>query len=530
MASTTVEDVLFPGIDVQVEGVSDSSGILAVEAMSTARPGRCPNCHKQGRRVHSTYQRALDERPLGSRRVIIRLRVRRYFCDRKSCSRTMFVEQVPGLSTRYRRSSTGLADWLRLIAIELGGRPAARLCRRLRLSAGRTRLLRLLTAPTVPDRAPRVLGVDEFAFRKGCTYGTVLVDVEAGRVVDVLPDRTSETFAAWLTEHPGAEIICRDRASAYTKAVRESAPDALEVADRWHLLQNLSAAVEKTCHQHRDCLRKRAEEEKVTEVPEPPPMLLPPAELPRTQIIERTRHRYEDIHRLLEKRWTISAIARRLNLDRKTARRFRDTDLDQLASARERRPNGVLEPFKAYLNARFTETQGQVSGTRLFLEIQARGYRGSRQVVRKHLTALRAGTAEPVRVDIPSPRKITSWIMRPRETLTESQDERLLQVRLACPDIARACDLARAFADLARHRRGYLLLEWIRQAEQDAPKPMKGFAGFLRQDLAAVTAGLTLPWSSGVVEGHVNRVKTLKRAMYGRASFELLRSRILTQP
>ncbi|TQE31425.1 transposase [Streptomyces ipomoeae] len=124
---------------------------------------------------------------------------------------------------------------------------------------------------------------------------------------------------------------------------------------------------------------------------------------------------------------------------------------------------------------------------------------------------------------------ITSWIMRPRDTLTESQDQRLLQVRLACPGITRVCDLARAFADLVRHRRGYLLLEWIREAELDAPKPMRGFAGFLRQDLDAVTAGLTLPWSSGVVEGHVNRVKTLKRAMYGRASFELLRTRILTQ-
>lgn len=227
----------------------------------------------------------------------------------------------------------------------------------------------------------------------------------------------------------------------------------------------------------------------------------------------------------------ISAIGRRLNLDRKTVRRFRDTDLDELlASARDRRPNGVLEPFKAYLNARFTETRGQASGTRLFQEIHDRGYRGSRQVVRKHLAALRAGTAEPVRADIPSPRKITSWIMRPRDTLTDSQDKRLLEVRFVCPDITRACDLARAFADLVRHRRGYLLLEWIRQAEQDAPKPMQGFASFLRQDLDAVTAGLTLPWSSGVVEGHVNRVKTLKRAMYGRASFELLRTRILTQP
>ncbi len=215
---------MFSGLDVRVERVSDASDVLVGEAVSTACPGRCPDCRKQARRVHSTCQRALDEWPLGSRRVVVRLRVRRYFCDRRSCSRTTFVEQVPGLSARYRRSSTGLSDWLRSIAVELGGRPAVRLCRRLRLAAGRTRLLRLLTGPAVADRAPRVLGVDEFAFRKGCTYGTVLVDVGAGRIVDVLPDRTSETFAAWLTGHPGAESICRDRASACTRAVRVAAP------------------------------------------------------------------------------------------------------------------------------------------------------------------------------------------------------------------------------------------------------------------------------------------------------------------
>ncbi|MFF8848160.1 transposase [Streptomyces sp. NPDC015127] len=284
-------------------------------------------------------------------------------------------------------------------------------------------------------------------------------------------------------------------------------------------------------HQHRACLRKRADEE-TGSLPEAPPLMeLPMHELPRTQIIERIRHRHADVQRLVAAGWTISAIARRLNLDRKTVRRFRDTDLDQLlASAHERRPAGVLEPFKPYLNTRFTESLGQVSGSRLFLEIRERGHRGSRQVVRKHLAALRAGNAEPVRAHIPSPRKITGWIMRPRETLTDEQQERLLEVRLACPNITRARDLARAFTDLVRNRRGTFLLERIRQAEQDAPKPMRGFAGFLRQDLDAVTAGLTLHWSSGVVEGHVNRVKTLKRAMYGRASFTLLRTRILTQP
>ncbi|MCA6091049.1 ISL3 family transposase [Streptomyces sp. SCA3-4] len=354
---------------------------------------RCPRAGRAGARTAGTVPAGCtahtsDGSP-NDQRVVVRLRVRRYFCDRRNCSRKAFAEQVDGLTERYRRSSIGLKGWLRTIAAELGGRADERLCQRLRPAAGRTRLLDLLEAPPVPDRAPRVLGVDEFAFRKGPTYGTILVDVEAGQVVDVLPDRTSETFAARLRKHPGAEIICRDRATAYTREVKEAAPGALEVAGRWHLPQNLPAAVEKTC---------------------------------------------------------------------------------------------------------------------------------------------REGTAEPIRTDIPKLRKITSWIMRPHERLTESQEERLRQVRLACPDIARACDLARTFADLVRHQCRHFLGEWIHQAEQDAPKPMSGFAGFLRHDLDAVTAGLTVPWSSGVVEGHVNRVKTLKRAMYGRPSFRLLRTRVLVRP
>ncbi|MFD9902827.1 transposase [Streptomyces sp. NPDC059063] len=205
-------------------------------------------------------------------------------------------------------------------------------------------MLGLLRAPPVPDRAPRVLGVDDFAFRWSRTYGTVFIDGESSTVIDLLPYRTSETLVAWLTAHPGTEIVCRDRDSGYSRAVKEAAPRAREVADRWHLLQNPAAAVPKTCHQHRSCLHKRADTE-TARIPLQPPLIeLPPLELPRTQMIERTRHRYEDIHRLMDAGWTVSAVTRRLHLDRKTVRRFRDTDLDQLlATARIRRPAGVLK-------------------------------------------------------------------------------------------------------------------------------------------------------------------------------------------
>ncbi|MEU0399423.1 transposase [Streptomyces sp. NPDC006197] len=325
---------------------------------------------------------------------------------------------------------------------------------------------------------------------------------------------------------PGGALYRPDRTTAYTWAIKEAAPDAVEVADRWPLLQNLAAAVEETCHQHRFCLRKHAEQEEPT--PEHPVIDLPVPALPRTPLVERTRARYADVHRLLEQKWTISAIARHLGLDRKTVRRFKTTPLDELlASAKDFgiHKARLLEPSKPYLNSRLTA--GSTSGTRLFHEIRERGYTGSIQVVRRrHLAKLREGTVEPVRAGIPSPRRITSWIMRPRETLTDQEVEKLLDVRVACPDIARACDLARCFRDLLVSRRGGLLPDWIRQAEQDAPTPVRSFAGFLRQDLDAVTAGLTLEWSSDKVEGNVNRIKTIKRAMYGRASFRLLRIRI----
>ncbi|MDX2916393.1 ISL3 family transposase, partial [Streptomyces griseiscabiei] len=492
---------------------------------SCGRPPPCPDCGCPGRRVHSRYVRRIAERPAAGRPLAISLSVRRFFCDRPECRRRTFVEQVSELSERYRRHSVGLRRWMQAIATFLGGRPGERLCQALQLPTGRTYLLGLLTAPAVPERSPRVLGVDEFAFRKGWRYGTVLVDIEAAQVVDVLPDRDAVTFAAWLREHPGAEIICRDRASAYSKAVRDAAPGAQEVADRWHLLHNLSSAVEKTCHQHRPCLRKQAEADqdaKPRRIINP----LPPPTLPPTKMAVRTVDRYSDIHRLLAQGHTISEIARRLHLDRKTVRHFRDTGLDELlASARCGRPKGVLEPFTAYLTERFTD--GVTSPTDLFREIRQRGYQGSDLPVRRYVAGLKTGTVEPARGAIPSPRKITTWIMVPRSALKHQEEDELLKVRLACPDIARACDLAWTFHDLVQHRRGHRLLEWVRQAEHDAPAPVLSFAQSLCLDLDAVTAGLTLPWSSGIVEGHVNRIKTIKRTMYGRASFRLLRTRIL---
>ncbi|WP_406730124.1 transposase [Streptomyces sp. NBC_01794] len=287
--------------------------------------------------------------------------------------------------------------------------------------------------------------------------------------------------------------------------------------------------VEKTCHQHRGCLRKQAQARASGDAVVPETWVPDqPSVLPRTAIVARTVDRHADILDLVDKGWTISAIARRLGMDRKTVRHFRDSDLAVLiGSARDRRP-GLLTPFHPYLQARFVN--GCTDATRLFREVRERGFGGTVQTVRRYVATLRNGTAVPAPVPIPSPREITSWIMRRRESLSEADAVRLGEVCLACPDIARAREVAQCFTALVRDRTGHLLPEWLSEIERDAPQPIRRFARFMQFDMDAVTAGLTLQYSSGVVEGHVNRIKTIKRQMYGRASFALLRARILLQP
>ncbi|MFB7504823.1 ISL3 family transposase [Streptomyces broussonetiae] len=510
-----------PGSQVVVHQVGTVEGTLVVDAAGCGPPGLCPDCGRRATRVHSRYWRSLTDMSVAGMETVVRLRVRRFFCDHSGCLRKTFAEQVCGLTERYRRTTPSLRSARRTVAVELGGRPAQRPCRKLLLHGGRTELSSLLTAPPTPQKAPRVLGIDEFTFRKGRTYGTLLVDIETSRPVDVLPDRDTETVAAWLHQHPGAQIVCRDRSMIFTKAVHQAAPQAQEVADRWHLLENLSSAVEKTCRQHRDCLRTHATRRLPLQPSKPP-------RVPKTPLLERVRQHHEDVQALAQAGWTLSAIGRRLGLDRKTVRRYRDNDLDTLLASARDRGAGVLTPYMPYIQTRFTA--GCTVSLQLYREICDLGYTGSRHVVSRYVAQLRDDTAVPATAVIPAARAITSWIMRPRETLSQAETAALDKARLACCDIATACDFARAFTDLTRHRRGHLLMEWIKQAERDAPAPIRGFAGHLRQDLDAVTAGLTLPYSSGAVEGHVNRIKTIKRQMYGRASFSLLRARILIRP
>jgi transposase len=365
-----------------------------------------------------------------------------------------------------------------------------------------------------------VLGVDDFALRKGHVYGTILVDIETRRPVDMLPERSAESFRAWLDAHPGVEIICRDRGGCYAEGATGGAPLATQVADRWHLWHNLAEAVERAVARHRSCLQE----------PPPEPEPGPPAEEagppPETGLAARTRTRHAEVHALLARGLTITEIGRTLQLERKTVRRYATAaTADQLIGGTRLSRPGLLGPHQAYLRQRWDE--GVRSTNRLHAELRDRGYRGSLRTLRRLTAQLRHDTAVPTPPPAPSARKVASWILTPPGKLTDTDRAELGQITARCQELTTTRDLVREFADMLCNQRGEHLATWASQAETSPVSELRGFSKGLRKDWAAVTAGLTTPYSSGAVEGHVNRIKMIKRQMYGRAKPDLLRKRVL---
>ena len=361
-----------------------------------------------------------------------------------------------------------------------------------------------------------MLGVDDFALRKGHVYGTVLVDIDTHRPVDVLPERSAESFRAWLDAHPGVEIICRDRGGCYAEGAAEGAPLAIQVADRWHLWHNLAEAVERPVVRHRSCLQEPA--------PEPvPEQATPPQE---QGLAARTRARHAEVHAALARGLNITEISRTLRLERKTVRRYAiAATADQLITGKRLTRPGLLGPHQAYLRGRWDE--GVRSTERLYEELRERGYRGSLRTLRRLTSQLRADTAVPAPPPAPAARKVASWILTPPGKLTDADRAVLAEITARCEELKATRGLVRDFADMLCHRHGQHLEAWATQAETSPVSELRGFAKGLRKDWAAVSAGLTVPYSSGPVEGHVNRIKMIKRQMYGRANPDLLRKRVL---
>ncbi len=402
----SITTLLFPLCpDLLLEEITCEGQTLFLTVHSSKKAVACPDCAQESMKIHSRYSRTLADLSLMEYAVVLRVQVRRWCCSNPACARTTFAEPFPGLAGPYARRTNRQASRLCTIAKELGGRPAARESANVQMPVSRHTLLRLLRRAPVPDTpAPRVLGVDDWSIRRGRTYATLLVDLERHRIVEVLPDRESQTLEVWLAAHPSVEVITRDRAGAYAQGARKGAPQAQQITDRFHLLLNLQDALKRLFERKHEQLEhlvmwKPAKEEQAkqshealpTHSSEPlqpisvGPKLSPAHEAQRQLRRERRKQRYDEVIKLHEQGVSQVAIATLLGLDRDTVRHYiKAPSFPEIVRPKR---GSLLDPYKQYLRERWAT--GQCTARSLFAELRARGYQGGATLVSDYLRPLR---------------------------------------------------------------------------------------------------------------------------------------------
>ena len=519
---------LVPG-DLVVDQVQPDPDCLTIITHPRNALASCPACGRASARLHSHYTRTLADLPWQGRRVRITVRTRRWRCAADDCPRRIFTERLTDIALPRARRTGRLDDVQRHLGLALGGKGGTRLAARLGIPASGDTFLRLLRrrAPAEQERSPRVLGVDDWAWRRGQCYGTILVDLERQRVVDLLPDREAATLAGWLRDHPGTEIVARDRAGAYADGVRRGAPGAVQVADRFHLHCNGSEALFRVIERHRSafgCLARTLVQVDAT-LPPPEPLPLSLVEQQHRQRRDARDARFRHVAVLAQDGAGIRAIGRATGLARNTVRSWLRIGAVPTWCRGERAR--ITDPFRPYLNQRLSE--GEHNVTRLWQEMRVLGFSGGAMVVRACVAELRGAPARPrvVRGPVwhpPTPRRTTRLLLLGNDV--SGLDGRFLAAIVeTIPEIGRAVEEARAFAALLRARDPEALGPWLARCRDG---PLRGLVAGLTRDRAAVEAALALPWSTSPVEGQISRLKMIKRAMYGRAKLNLLRARVLT--
>ncbi|MFF0143637.1 ISL3 family transposase [Streptomyces sp. NPDC005227] len=516
---------LFPHLSaLLIEEVERQPGRVVFRTRVRAATAVC-SCGESSARVHGRYIRRLRDVAAGGLGVVIELRVRRFRCENARCPAVTFAEQIAGLTTPHSRYTPLLRGMLTQIGLALAGRAGARVAAAVGISVGRDTLLRMVRAVPEPDIGEvEVLGVDDFAFRKGRHYGTLLIDMATHRPLHLYDGREGQDLADWLRGHPEVKVICRDRSSGYAEGARVGAPQAQQVADRYHLWANLGQAVEKSANAHRSRLAEPAPADAAEQLEEEPAVVQSPNEL---KIVTRLREQHAAAHKLWEQGMSKAAIGRKLDLHQATIRKLINARSADDVVAKSLQRAHIVDPYVGYLHRRWNE--GVRNAAQLHREIQQLGYPGGELAVQRHLRRFRTGRghAPAPGPKPPSVREVTSWIMTHPEHLRDEDADRLHRLRERNAELDRLTSHVRKFAVMMTGRHGDRLENWIADAEQDTLVPLASFARNLRRDFDAVRNGLSLPYSSGAVEGNVNRLKMLKRQMFGRAGLDLLRKRVL---
>ncbi len=529
--------------------IDQAAGRLTLRVLSSQSVSQCPLCSHPSSRIHSRYQRTLADLPWAIFSVIVQLKVRKFFCLNGRCRRRIFTERVPDLVAPWARRTQRLAERLTRVGVALGGAAGARLSFLLGMGVCRNTLLTLVRrAPKPVSTHVKIVGVDDFAFRKRHRYGTVLIDLEKNQPLALLENREAGTLAHWLRAHPGIELITRDRSGAYADGARQGAPNATQVADRFHLLQNVAETLESVFAAHGQAIEAVNEANRQRPIKQPNGSEAVPIPLPRLAAKSQRRaeqrrterlRRFNQVWELHRQGWRGERIAHHLGIGKSTVFRYLRSETFPERKRRSDRGRGLLDPYKAYFRQRWNE--GYRDAKRLMQELIEQGYSGSYATVARYAQRLRraqeqaprrlAGghpppVAEPKQKPLTA-RRATWLVMRRPERREPEHEHHLAQLKAQQVELAEAIELTEAFAALVRHRRPEQLDAWLTQAATCSLAPFRHFAKRLWVDYDAVKAGVTVAWSNGPVEGHINRLKMIKRSMFGRAKLDLLSQRFL---
>lgn len=522
--------------ELEIMAISSTEQELQIHVTSNRRSSVCPRCSIPSFAIHSYYRRKPLELPCTGKTVRLLLSVKKFFCRTATCSQKIFTERLPELIEPSSRLTTRFRTIIQAICAAFNANGGSRLGEQLGIHLSRMTFLHsLLLLPTPPIGNVKAVGIDDFAWKRGKCYGTVIIDLKTHRILDLLPDREAQSVKQWLLAHPEIEIISRDRGGAYADGAAQGASQAIQIADRWHVCKNLGDAVEAYLIRQKIQLpllflqEPVAQEVSTPPSPPPDPMLCQRASQAKR---EHKQHLVDQVKTLHAEGNSIRTIAAQLQLVRNTVRRYLRLEEPALPKLRPRKPN-LLDSYSDYLCQRFFK-EGCSNAFQLFEELQEKGYRGGKITVRNFLARLRKGlpgVARPPKqgggASALSPRELRWLLAKREEELTLEEKSDLARLVGTSQEVKQLYQLLQSFLHMLRTRQPERLNGWLTEARMCGIKELGSFVVGVERDYDAVRAGLTYHWSQGPVEGTVNKIKTHKRLMYGRASFTLLRQKLL---
>lgn len=501
-----------------IERIESEAQALIIVARPASMSAACPACGQLSGKIHSRYQRLLSDLPSQGKQVRIKIQARRFRCVLADCGQRIFTERLDAAISRpFARRTSRLEGLVHHLGLALGGRPGQSFARRLLLPVSKDTLLRVVRRHAAqPAANPRIVGIDDWAWKRGHRYGTIICDLERRRIIDVLPDREAATVTAWLSQHPSITVIARDRGAGYKQAATDGRPEAVQVADRWHLMENASAAFLNAVRRSMHAIRKAVGVGVVD------PASLSAAERRQHSGWVLRQSENAAIQALADQGVSIKEIMRRTDKSRGLVRQVvRGARTDMFRSRMS-----SLDPFLTQLEAAWTS--GCHGGAALWRMMKSVGFSGSLRVVTEWATRKRkeegTATRDQRPCKAPSARRIARMMTTDRDKVSKIAARTIATIGDAVPDLTTARDLLDRFHRLIQHRKDANLDAWIADAK---PGLMASFASGIVQDLAAVKAALTEPWSNGQTEGQNTKLKLVKRQMYGRAGLDLLRARLL---